>query len=68
MGLSRIASFGILLRELGQQTQRLAGHPDSVVKKNILGCEVPGRWPLLWILQITVLETAFPGWRRGLVG
>ncbi len=47
--------FGILLSPLGQQTQRLAGHPYSVVKTTLLGravpgCAVPGCWPRLWML------------------
>ncbi len=44
---TRVVTFGILLSMLGQQTQRLAGHPDSVVKTTLLGCAVPGCWPRL---------------------
>ncbi len=48
-----VATFDILLSPLGQQTQRLAGHPDSVDKTTLLRCEVPGLWPHLWMLWST---------------
>ncbi len=35
---TRVVTFSILLSMLGQQTQRLVGHPDSVVKTTLLGC------------------------------
>ena len=42
--------FAILLMTLGLKTHRLAGHPDSVVKKTILSCAVPVCWRFLWVL------------------
>ncbi len=42
-----VATFDILLIPLGQA--RL----DSVDKTNLLGCEVPGRWPRLLMLCST---------------
>ncbi len=52
-------------KPLGQQTQRLARHPYSVVKTTLLGCAVPGCWPHLWMLwssESPLPETELAGW------